>query len=49
MTNSENQKKEEKKGFFSRWMDKMDQKLKAALEKKGCCCSSNKEKNSSCS
>ncbi|MCK5083740.1 MAG: hypothetical protein KAR31_12595 [Candidatus Omnitrophica bacterium] len=48
MTNSGPQKKEDKKGFFGRLMEKLDKKLKDASEQKECCCSSNDEKDSSC-
>ena len=48
MTDQSEKGKESKKGFFARLMDKLDKKVKEASEKKPCC-SSDKEKGSSCS
>lgn len=49
MTDQSEQQKEKKKGFFGRLMDKLDNKMKEAAEKKPCCCSSDKDRDSSCS
>lgn len=37
-----------KKGFFARWLDKLDKKIEEKAKSGSCCCN-NKEKKSCCS
>jgi hypothetical protein len=48
MTDQTGEDKKNKKGFFARLIEKLDGKLEKASEKKGCCCNSNEDKDSSC-
>ena len=42
------EKKEEKKGFFARMMDKLDKKMEAKMKEKPCCSDKEKGKEGSC-
>ncbi len=48
MVDQGEQEKKEKKGFFARFIDKLDGKMKVASEKKKCCGGSDEKKESSC-
>ncbi len=44
----DNMKQDVKKGWFARWMEKLDQKMKDQARSGSCCCSSDKKKGGSC-
>lgn len=48
MENKNDVKKEEKKGFFARLMDKLDQKMEEKAKSGGCCCCSGDKKDKKC-
>lgn len=49
MEDQELKQKKEKKGFFGRWMERLDEKVKKASQKTACCSGgSDEKKGSSC-
>lgn len=48
MENEKQGKKENRKGFFSRIIDKLDKRLAEKAKRSSCCNSSDKDKGKSC-